>query len=293
MLRMRRLLFVFAALFGVAAVQAQTPADSVEAVRRAVEDWPNVTVVQDGHTRQVQVPGVRQVHRRIVTLPRRPTLPLRRRTVVVPVFVIVGSPGAPSTPSTQRRPVVVPRSVPPPVVAERPSDVEAREEERGRIADEAEGARERPIDEEAEGRRTPPVVVAPTPEVVERRLLETGLFRTVDVMFEFDKSTLLPPAETTLNAVGEVLTKYPDLRIEVAGHTDSIGSDRYNQRLSERRALAVRQYLLNTFDIAPQRILAVGFGEGRPIASNQTETGRALNRRVEFVVRNPGEMERR
>lgn len=127
----------------------------------------------------------------------------------------------------------------------------------------------------------------PTVREIERAILETGLFRALGVNFEFNESTLLPEAENSLDAVGEVLTKYPDLRVEVAGHTDNIGSDSYNQQLSQSRAQSVRSYLLENFDIVQSRIVANGYGESRPIASNQTETGRALNRRVEFRLLNP------
>jgi outer membrane protein OmpA-like peptidoglycan-associated protein len=252
-------------------VRAQTPADSADAARHTAEQVPNVTVVQDG--RAIQFTGVWQVRRRIATLPRRPNLPLRQRTVVAPVVIITGGLGQRVTAPAQRR---------------RGAGVGVGQQSS------AQAPTERDVDVimgDADRRGRQPV--APTPDVVERQLLETGLFRTVDVMFEFDRSTLLPRSEVTLDAVGEVMTKYPSLSIEVAGHTDSVGSERYNQRLSERRATAVRQYLLGAFDIAPQRILAVGFGEARPVATNATETGRALNRRVEFVVRNPGVIERR
>ncbi|RMH69444.1 MAG: OmpA family protein [Bacteroidetes bacterium] len=132
--------------------------------------------------------------------------------------------------------------------------------------------------------QTPPAVT-PIVREVERAILETGLFRTVDVLFETDQATLLPPSQRTLDAIGAVLEKYPDLRIEVGGHADSRGPAEYNLRLSEARAAAVRDYLLERFPgIDPSRITVRGYGEARPIASNDTETGRALNRRVEFVV---------
>ncbi len=124
----------------------------------------------------------------------------------------------------------------------------------------------------------------PVVREVERALLETGLFRTIDIVFEFDKSTLLPVSRTTLNAVGQVLQKYPELRLEVSGHTDSVGSDAYNQRLSERRAAAVRQYIQERYGIPASRLDIKGYGESRPAATNDNPTGRTLNRRVEFRV---------
>ena len=80
-----------------------------------------------------------------------------------------------------------------------------------------------------------------------------------------------------------MLARHPDLRVEVAGLTDSVGSRAYNERLSAARAAAVRAYLVAR-GIAPERLTAVGHGEARPLLPNDTPTGRALNRRVEFVL---------
>ena len=132
---------------------------------------------------------------------------------------------------------------------------------------------------------SPPTV--PTPERIERALLDTGLFRALGVNFEVNESTLLPRAEAILDNVGEVLQAYPALRLEVMGHTDASGPAAYNQPLSAARAEAVRSYLLERFDIGPDRLVARGYGESQPIASNETATGRTLNRRVVFTVLNP------
>jgi outer membrane protein OmpA-like peptidoglycan-associated protein len=147
---------------------------------------------------------------------------------------------------------------------------------------------------------TPPVVaLAPLPRLalpeprvsvreVERALLDLGLFRALGVNFEFDRAALLSSALPTLDAVGEALVRHPALRVEVHGHTDSVGRADYNLRLSERRAEAVRQYLLEAFPtLAPERLSVRGFGQERPVATNANPTGRTLNRRVEFVVLNP------
>jgi len=124
-------------------------------------------------------------------------------------------------------------------------------------------------------------------EVVERRLLDTGIFRGFEVNFAFGESTLQPRATRTLDAVGEVLQRYPDLRLEISGHTDAVGGEDFNQRLSEARAEAARRYLIDRFSVAPDRLVARGFGELQPVASNEERSGRALNRRVEFRVLNP------
>ena len=120
---------------------------------------------------------------------------------------------------------------------------------------------------------------------VEQALLTAGRYRTVDIVFPSGQRTPLPVSNRVLDAVGQVLATYPSLRVEVGGHTDATGSATANQRLSAARAEAVRRFLLDRFPIAPERVTARGYGESRPVASNAHPTGRALNRRVEFVVR--------
>lgn len=112
------------------------------------------------------------------------------------------------------------------------------------------------------------------------------------VNFDFDKSTLRPDAVAILNEAIEILKRYPDLKVEVAGHTDSIGTDAYNQALSERRARAVYDYLTSNGIDAGRLVGPVGYGESRPIAPNtnpdgsDNPEGRALNRRTELNVQN-------
>ncbi len=106
------------------------------------------------------------------------------------------------------------------------------------------------------------------------------------VNFDFDKSTLRPDAVAILSEAVAILSKYPELRVEVAGHTDAVGTDGYNQGLSERRASAVYDYLTSN-GIAASRLAGPnGFGEGRPIDTNDTDEGRARNRRTELNVQN-------
>ncbi len=105
------------------------------------------------------------------------------------------------------------------------------------------------------------------------------------VTFEFNKDRLRPDSKTVLDTVVEIMKRYPDMLVEVAGHTDSVGSDSYNQKLSERRAEAVRQYLINA-GIASGNMTAVGYGKKEPIATNDTDEGRELNRRVELRIKN-------
>lgn len=106
------------------------------------------------------------------------------------------------------------------------------------------------------------------------------------VNFDFDKSTLRPDAVAILSEATEILKRYPDLRVEVAGHTDSVGTDAYNQALSERRAKAVYDYLTSNGVNASRLAGPNGYGESRPIDTNETAEGRARNRRTELNVQN-------
>ena len=106
------------------------------------------------------------------------------------------------------------------------------------------------------------------------------------VNFEFDQSTLTVNARTILDAVASELAVYDELRVELAGHTDARGSEAYNQTLSQARAEAVKRYLVGK-GIAADRMQAVGYGESKPVADNNTEDGRELNRRTELTVLAP------
>jgi outer membrane protein OmpA-like peptidoglycan-associated protein len=104
-----------------------------------------------------------------------------------------------------------------------------------------------------------------------------------DVLFDFNKYTLKPGAREKLAKVSGILLAYPGLKIQLEGHTDSIGTDEYNQKLSEQRAAAVRDYLVGQ-SVPGNTMTAAGFGKGSPIASNDTAAGRQRNRRVDMVV---------
>ncbi|MCH8498260.1 MAG: OmpA family protein [Marinobacter sp.] len=101
------------------------------------------------------------------------------------------------------------------------------------------------------------------------------------VTFDFDSARLTPNARTILRSVAERLAYHHKTEVEISGHSDSVGSRAYNQRLSERRAEAVREFLIE-LGIAPERMTAVGFGPDQPIASNETDEGREVNRRIEI-----------
>jgi outer membrane protein OmpA-like peptidoglycan-associated protein len=103
------------------------------------------------------------------------------------------------------------------------------------------------------------------------------------VTFDVDSSTLKPQFRTTLDRIADSMVRYPDSLIDVYGHTDSTGSDSYNQSLSERRASTVANYLISR-GVSAARIRSQGFGETMPVASNATVEGRARNRRVEIKI---------
>jgi outer membrane protein OmpA-like peptidoglycan-associated protein len=104
------------------------------------------------------------------------------------------------------------------------------------------------------------------------------------IEFEFDSDRLTGQGKLDLDTFGEALvTDLRDVRVALEGHTDSIGTDEYNQTLSERRARAARQYLVDSFGIPDSRLTAVGMGKSDPIASNEDELGRSHNRRVDFI----------
>jgi outer membrane protein OmpA-like peptidoglycan-associated protein len=103
------------------------------------------------------------------------------------------------------------------------------------------------------------------------------------ITFAYNSATVQPQFQRTLDQVADTLAQYNQTYIDVYGFTDSTGSDAYNQQLSERRATAVADYLASR-GVQPARIGTRGFGESNPIASNETEAGRAANRRVEIKI---------
>jgi len=121
----------------------------------------------------------------------------------------------------------------------------------------------------------------------ETQLLDTGMIRLNNVNFETGKAALKPESFAALDELGNILTQWPQLQIEIGGHTDSRGSDANNQALSDKRAQAVMEYLTSKFSsLNAGQYSAKGYGESKPVADNKSETGRALNRRVEFKVLN-------
>ena len=103
------------------------------------------------------------------------------------------------------------------------------------------------------------------------------------VLFGFDRSDLSEQALGNLDELTRVLKKYPDTNIEIQGHTDNVGTDKYNKTLSERRASSVSNYLSSN-GITSSRVSTRGYGENAPKYSNEDETGRSQNRRVDFLI---------
>jgi outer membrane protein OmpA-like peptidoglycan-associated protein len=121
-------------------------------------------------------------------------------------------------------------------------------------------------------------------EELEARDTDRGLVLTLgDVLFDTGQASLKPGAATTVDRLAQFMGDYPERSVRIEGHTDDVGSDATNQLLSERRALAVRDALLAR-NIDAVRISTVGYGEARPIAGNDTPSGRQQNRRIEIVV---------
>lgn len=120
----------------------------------------------------------------------------------------------------------------------------------------------------------PPPPPAPAP--VKKKLVLRG------VHFDFDKSTLKPEGKPILDEAAKILAENPDVNLEVQGYTDGIGSVEYNLGLSDRRAATVKDYLVSE-GVASSRLTTQGFGKADPVATNDTEEGRAQNRRVELV----------
>jgi len=104
-----------------------------------------------------------------------------------------------------------------------------------------------------------------------------------DVLFDFNKYTLKPEAREKLAKISGIVLAYPDLKLNIEGYTDSIGSDQYNLELSDKRADSVKGYLISQ-GVKPDNVSSTGFGKEDPVADNSTAAGRKLNRRVEMVV---------
>jgi outer membrane protein OmpA-like peptidoglycan-associated protein len=129
----------------------------------------------------------------------------------------------------------------------------------------------------------PPAPPPPPPPAEKLVVTEEQIITLEPIYFDFDKATIKPVSYPVLDEVAKVMRDGPTIVVRVEGHTDDVGSDAYNARLSERRAHSVVKYLVAK-GIDPARLQAIGFGESRPIATNDTPEGRAKNRRTEFHI---------
>jgi outer membrane protein OmpA-like peptidoglycan-associated protein len=135
--------------------------------------------------------------------------------------------------------------------------------------------------------RTEGAAAAQTPVVADAKHVDHGLVLTIgDVLFTSGKADLKPAAVGSLNKLVTFLTQYPGHSVAIHGYTDSVGSEEYNQGLSERRANSVKAYLAAQ-GIGSTRLSASGMGQSDPVAGNDSGVGRQQNRRVEVIISNP------
>jgi outer membrane protein OmpA-like peptidoglycan-associated protein len=118
---------------------------------------------------------------------------------------------------------------------------------------------------------------------LEQALLQTGRADVYSIYFSFNSDAIREESAPTLEEIAAIMRRHPEWRLAIEGHTDSVASDSYNLKLSERRAAAVKHALVSTKGIVATRLASAGFGESRPKDRNDTLEGRARNRRVELV----------
>ena len=148
-------------------------------------------------------------------------------------------------------------------------------------AEESERQRQEAVRQKEEMRAR---LLAQLNQVLQTRDSPRGLIVNMpDVLFDTGQYSLKPAARERLARISGIVLAYPDLKLEIEGHTDSIGGDQYNQRLSEKRAASVRDYLVNS-GVSINNTVARGLGKSEPVADNKTGAGRKLNRRVEMIV---------
>lgn len=121
-----------------------------------------------------------------------------------------------------------------------------------------------------------------------RRDARGTIVSLADILFDFDKATLKRDVEFNLVKIATILNQYPEMKVQIEGHTDAVGTDEYNLGLSQRRAQAVYEFMIGQGDVAQARLNYEGYGEARPVADNETEEGRQKNRRVDLVILDQG-----
>jgi OOP family OmpA-OmpF porin len=120
---------------------------------------------------------------------------------------------------------------------------------------------------------------------LERALAETGHADVYDIYFDFNSDDIREESEPTLHDIADIMRRHPEWTLSVAGHTDAVGSDASNLDLSQRRAASVKKALVSRFGANAARLTTTGYGKSRPVDTNDTEAGRARNRRVTLVRR--------
>jgi len=160
-------------------------------------------------------------------------------------------------------------------------DAQRQKDEAERQRQEAEREKQEAVQQKEEMRAR---LLAQLNQVLQTRDTARGLIVSMpDVLFDFNKYTLKPEARERLAKISGIVLAYPDLKLQVEGYTDSIGSEEYNQTLSEKRAESVKAYLVAS-GVPPDHVTSEGFGKSNPVADNSTAAGRKLNRRVDMVV---------
>jgi OOP family OmpA-OmpF porin len=126
---------------------------------------------------------------------------------------------------------------------------------------------------------TPPATPAPSPPPAPGEVTFDSIY------FDVNKTNINPGAAKSLDRNGMLLKDNPRIQVEIAGHTDSTGSEKANQAISEKRALSVKKYLQDKYNIPDNRMTIKGYGSSKPVADNNTQEGRSKNRRVEFITK--------
>ncbi len=116
------------------------------------------------------------------------------------------------------------------------------------------------------------------------KLIETGKFSTNEILFDTNKATIKPSSKKVLDELGTVLKENPTVKINITGHTDNVGGEIENQKLSKKRAESVAEYFISNFGISKTRLETIGKGASEPITKNDSEDGKKQNRRVEFNI---------
>ena len=123
----------------------------------------------------------------------------------------------------------------------------------------------------------PPPSLPPPPKPAAIPVFDT-------IYFDPNKTNISPTAAKALDRNGMILKENPEIKVEIGGHTDARGSDKVNQKISEKRALSAKKYIQDKFNIQDHQMIIKGYGKTKPIADNRTKEGRSKNRRVEFMV---------